>query len=88
MSSFKKSPCKDCPERFTACSDKCPKDARGEYGYKTWKAELQKEKAAEIEYKRRRREDYAHSEERQYNNREFVRYKTRLTRGDINYGRK
>ena len=63
MSSFKKSPCKDCPERFLACSDKCPKDARGEYGYKTWKAELQKEQAAEKEYKRRQREDFLMSEQ-------------------------
>lgn len=31
---YKGSPCKDCPERFIACSDKCPKDLRGEYGYK------------------------------------------------------
>lgn len=31
-------PCKGCPERFPACSDRCPKDARGEYGYKAWKA--------------------------------------------------
>ena len=57
-------PCKDCPERFPACSDKCPKDARGEYGYKAWKAEFQKEKDAEKEYKRQRREDYLHSDER------------------------
>ena len=56
-------PCKDCHERFYACSDKCPKDARGEYGYKAWKAELQKEKAAEKEYKRRQREDFLMSEQ-------------------------
>jgi hypothetical protein len=31
-------PCKDCPERFAACSGKCPKDERGEFGYKAWKA--------------------------------------------------
>jgi hypothetical protein len=35
------SPCKDCPERFLACSDHCPKDARGEYGYKAWKERYQ-----------------------------------------------
>lgn len=35
-----KSPCTDCAERFTACHDKCPKDNRGEYGYKAWKDEL------------------------------------------------
>ena len=60
----KDSPCKDCTERFTACSDKCPKDSRGEYGYKAWKAEYRKQKAAEKEYKMKRREDYLHSEER------------------------
>lgn len=37
-------PCKGCTERFTACSDRCPKDARGEYGYKAWKADLDGEK--------------------------------------------
>lgn len=36
----KKSPCTTCEERFLACSDKCPKDARGEYGYNAWIAEL------------------------------------------------
>lgn len=39
-------PCKDCPERFTACSDRCPKDLRGEYGHKAWKAEMDAEKNA------------------------------------------
>ena len=34
-----KSPCMGCAERFIACSDRCPKDARGEYGYKAWKAQ-------------------------------------------------
>lgn len=42
------SPCKDCPERFLACSDHCPKDARGEFGYKAWKAQNQ-----EIENRRK-----------------------------------
>ena len=28
------SPCKDCTEKFTACHDRCPKDERGEFGYK------------------------------------------------------
>jgi hypothetical protein len=36
----KSSPCHNCPERFTACSDHCPKDERGEYGYDAWKAEM------------------------------------------------
>lgn len=31
------SPCYNCPERFLACSDRCPKDARGEFGHKAWK---------------------------------------------------
>ena len=61
---MKDSPCKDCTERFLARSDKCPKDARGEYGYKAHKAELQKVKAAEREYKLQRREDYMRSEQR------------------------
>lgn len=33
-------PCRGCTERFTACADRCPKDERGEYGYKAWKAEI------------------------------------------------
>jgi hypothetical protein len=33
------SPCHNCTERFIACSDHCPKDERGEFGYKAWKAE-------------------------------------------------
>ena len=37
----KYSPCHNCAERFIACSDRCPKDARGEYGYKAWKAEAE-----------------------------------------------
>lgn len=35
------SPCKGCTERFLACSDRCPKDARGEYGHKAWKERYQ-----------------------------------------------
>ena len=34
-----KCPCHGCTERFTACSDRCPKDARGEYGYKAWRVQ-------------------------------------------------
>ena len=56
-------PCKDCSERFPACSDKCPKDERGEYGYNAMIADLRKRKAAEKEYRQKRREDYRHSEE-------------------------
>ena len=49
---MKCSPCKDCPERFTACSDKCPKDARGEYGYKTWLDEVHKDEAVKKAWRR------------------------------------
>ena len=60
---MKMSPCKDCPERSRACSDNCPKDARGEYGYKAWKADWQKQQALIKEYKKIRREDFSRSEE-------------------------
>ena len=43
-------PCKDCSERCTACWDNCPKDARGEYGYKAWTEERLAIKRAEAEY--------------------------------------
>lgn len=33
-------PCNGCSERFTACSDRCPKDERGEFGHKAWKAKI------------------------------------------------
>ena len=46
------SPCKDCTERFKACWDRCPKDARGEYGYKAWKAEAELVKAERLKYMR------------------------------------
>ena len=35
-------PCKGCTERFIACSDRCPKDERGAYGYKAYKAEIER----------------------------------------------
>lgn len=38
------SPCKGCTERFTACHDNCPKDARGEFGHKAWKTKLEETK--------------------------------------------
>lgn len=37
-------PCKDCTERFLACSDRCPKDERGEVGYKAWKERVRAQK--------------------------------------------
>ena len=72
---MKQSPCKDCPERFIACSDKCPKDKRGEYGYQTWLEDVHKEQAVMKEYLLRRREDY----QRTYNH-----SKTRNRRGKNN----
>jgi hypothetical protein len=42
----KPSPCYQCQERFTACHDHCPKDARGDYGHKAWKADMDAEKQA------------------------------------------
>ena len=47
------SPCKDCKERFIACHDHCPKDARGEYGFKKYKAEREKENEARRKYERK-----------------------------------
>lgn len=43
-------PCKDCTERFIACSDKCPKDKRGEFGYKAWIAKLREVQAKQKAY--------------------------------------
>ena len=51
------SPCKDCPERFTACSDRCPKDERGEYGYKAWKAYIAQVKREKRNYLKNREVD-------------------------------
>ena len=86
MNLLKKSPCKDCTERVTACWDKCPKDARGEYGHKAWKADLKKQQDAEKEYKRRRNEDYLHSEEREAARQKYGKHKNKLKDGYI-YGR-
>lgn len=44
------SPCKGCTERFAACSDHCPKDERGEFGYKAWKAKLEEVKQKKKAY--------------------------------------
>lgn len=43
-------PCRNCTERFIACSDRCPKDARGEYGHKAWKAEVERVKENRRKY--------------------------------------
>lgn len=81
------SPRKGCPERFTACSDKCPKDVRGEYGYKAWMAELRKRQAAEKEYKLRRREEYLRSEQCEAEKQNYAKSRTGKI-GGITYGRK
>ena len=44
------SPCKGCTERFIACADRCPKDLRGEYGVKAWKAEIEQTKRKRKQY--------------------------------------
>lgn len=51
-------PCKDCTERFLACHDHCPKDERGELGYKAWKAETKRVKMARKEYNRKHIREY------------------------------
>ena len=55
------SPCKGCTERFTACQDRCPKDARGEKGLKAWRAEAERVKEEKQRYLNRvnvRRKNY------------------------------
>jgi hypothetical protein len=67
-----KTPCMDCSERHIACSDHCPKDARGEYGYKAYKSDLYKLKKAEREYKRQNYEDFRNSELRERHRQKYV----------------
>lgn len=43
-------PCDGCTERFIACSDRCPKDERGEAGYKAWKNEIARVKNEKRDY--------------------------------------
>ena len=83
----KKGPCYGCTERFPACSGNCPKDLRGEYGYKAWMADIRKEKAAEKEYYLRRREDWNRSEECEYGRSQFGSHKNRQRGVRVN-GRK
>ena len=59
-------PCNGCTERKTACSDSCPKDARGEYGHKAWLAERRKREAEIKERKRRDKEAFLRSEQCKY----------------------
>lgn len=51
------SPCLGCTERFTACSGKCPKDERGEYGYNAWKAYIAQVKREKRNYLKNREFD-------------------------------
>lgn len=69
------SPCMGCSERFPACSARCPKDARGEYGYLAWKAEFDKAKQARKEYMRKDYEDYLRSEVRESQQQKYIRSK-------------
>ena len=49
-----KPPCKDCAERCVTesfnCHNSCPKDKRGEYGYKAWKDKVDRANKARQEY--------------------------------------
>ena len=51
-------PCKGCSERFQACWGHCPKDERGEFGYKAWKAEIKRVNKAREEYARQNAKKY------------------------------
>lgn len=44
------SPCYECTEKFIACHDRCPKDARGEPGYAAWKAKIERVKNVRKQY--------------------------------------
>lgn len=69
------SPCKDCPERFLACSDHCPKDERGEYGYKAWKERYEAQKKQYEQNKHRWDRPWtAASESRYRRDIKFIRY--------------
>lgn len=45
------SPCNGCTERFYACSDHCPKDKRGEFGYLAWKSRIKEIQSKQKAYK-------------------------------------
>ena len=44
------SPCKGCTERFTACADRCPIDARGGYGINAWHEQIKQVKEEKQKY--------------------------------------
>lgn len=45
-----RAPCDGCTERFTACSDRCPKDERGAYGYKAFRKRIDEVNEARRRY--------------------------------------
>lgn len=47
------SPCKDCAEKFIGCHGRCPKDERGEQGYKAFRTEVERVNAARAEYEKK-----------------------------------
>lgn len=59
------SPCTNCGERHTACHDKCPKDDRGEYGYRTWKADTKKVKDTRRAYLAEKHQVYEEEKRRE-----------------------
>ena len=48
------SPCKDCAEKFLGCHGRCPKDERGEQGYKAFRTEVERVNAARAEYEKKK----------------------------------
>ena len=42
---FTQTPCMGCTERTPGCHSKCPKTARGEYGYGEWKRDYEERKS-------------------------------------------
>lgn len=48
------SPCYGCTEKFPACHGDCPKDRRGEFGFKAWTAEKDRVKAEREKYLKRK----------------------------------
>ena len=48
------SPCKDCKEKSLGCHSRCPKDERGERGYKAFRAEVERVNASRYEYQKKK----------------------------------
>ena len=45
-----KAPCGGCAEKFLGCHSNCPKDKRGEYGYKAFQERIVQVKASRRSY--------------------------------------